>query len=174
MKANITLELTKEDLSYELEKLISEIASEEIRNMVKEKVDLMVEQEIKRIIAPIVDSYLENAQVGREYVPYNDSTPTRRHVDDYIKKILMNYLDEPCYVYSRDSSELSKRYWKSSEGGERTTRAEHWIKDKVREYVDRELFQVIENKINETVKALIPSKEEIDEIIKREIKERLK
>lgn len=171
MKANINLEIGKEDLNYELSNLVSEIASEEIEKMVKAKAAALVEQEIKRIIAPIVDSYLENALVGRSY-GYHSSDPSRRPVDDYIKSILIKYLDEPCYLYSKTSSKLSERYRPSSSGGTSTTRAEYWIQDKTRRFVDEELFVKMENKIKETVSAVTPSEDEIQEIIKREIKEK--
>lgn len=167
MKANISLEISKEDLNHELENLISEIASEQVEKLVKEKAESMIEQEVKRIIAPIVDSYLQTVIVGEEYRSYHSDKPPRTDVDTYIKRTLQKYLDEPCYRYSESSNTLSGRYMPSS--GDRTTRAEYWIMDKVKEYADTELFQKIDNRIEETVKSVIPNEEEIQEIIKREI-----
>lgn len=169
MKANITLEIDKEDLNYELEKLVSNIASEQIEKLVKEKAAEMVEQEVKRIIAPIVDSYLQTVVVGEEYKSYHSNKPPRTDVDTYIKRTLQNYLDEPCYRYSKTASKMSEKYMPSSSRGDQTTRAEYWIMDKVREYADSELFQKIDVKITETIKAIVPSQDEIQEIIKREI-----
>ncbi|MEK5524112.1 hypothetical protein [Heyndrickxia sp. FSL W8-0423] len=169
MKANISLEIGKEDLEYELQNLVSQIASEEIERMVKQQAQEMVKEEVKKIISPIVDDYLKTVIVGEEYQSYHSSKPPRLEVDKYIKRVLQDYLDEPCYKFSRDSSKLSEKYRPSSSGGDRTTRAEHWINDKVKQYVDKELFQKIENRIEETVKAVTPNEEEIQEIIKREI-----
>ncbi|CAM4018363.1 hypothetical protein [Mesobacillus zeae] len=169
MKANINLEISKEDLNYELENLVSQIASEQIGKLVKEKAESMVEQEVKRIIAPIVDSYLQTIIVGEEDFSYHCTKPRRTDVDTYIKKTLQKYLDEPCYKYSKTSNTLSGRYMKSSPSGDKTTRAEHWIMDKTREYADNELFQKIDKRVEETVKSVIPNEEEIQEIIKREI-----
>lgn len=167
MKANINLEIGKEDLNYELENLVSQIASEQIEKLVKEKAESMVEQEVKRIIAPIVDSYLQTIIVGEEHLSYHSTKPRRTDVDTYIKRTLQKYLDEPCYKYSKTSNTLSGRYMPSS--GDKTTRAEHWIMDKVREYADNELFQKIDKRVEETVKSVIPNDEEIQAIIKREI-----
>lgn len=170
MKANINLEISKEDLNYELENLVAEIASEQIEKMVREKAESMVEQEVKRIIAPIVDSYLQTVIVGEEYQSHHSNKPPRTNVDTYIQRTLQKYLDEPCYRYSKSSSELSERYKPSS--GDKTTRAEYWIMDKVREYADNELFQKIDKRVEETVKSVIPNEQEIQEIIKREIQEK--
>jgi hypothetical protein len=169
MKANITLEIRKEDLEYELRDLISEIASEEIKVMVRKQAQEMVREEVKKIISPIVDSYLQTAIVGEEYWSHHSNKPPRMEVDKYIKRTLQDYLDEPCYRYSKTSTKLSEKYMPSSSGGDRTTRAEHWILDKVREYADKELFLKIENKVTETVKSVIPNDDDIQEIIKRQI-----
>lgn len=174
MKANISLEIDKDDLNYELEKVVSDIASEQVEKMVKEKASAMVEEEVKRIIAPIVDSYLKTVIVGEEHRSYHSDKPPRTEVDNYIKRTLQKYLDEPCYRYSKTASKMSEKYRPSSSGGDKTTRAEYWIMDKVREYADSELFQKIDVKISETIKAIVPSQEEIQEIIKREIQEKFK
>lgn len=169
LKANINLELSKEDLNYELQNLVSEIATEQIKKMVKKEAESMVKQEVKRIISPIVDSYLENALVGREYISYHSNDISRRNVDEYIKSIIVSYLDEPVYVYSKNSSELSKRYWKSSDNSDKT-RAERWVNEKAKEFIDNGLFKNIESEIEDIVKSLTPSEEEIQEIIKREVR----
>lgn len=170
MKANVVLEIEKEDLNYELKELISEIASTEIRKMVKETAQRLVEEEVKSIISPIVNSYLEEAVVGREYTSAYDRIPNRRDVDKYIKTVLMNYLDEPCYLYSKSSNKLAERYTPSSQGGEKTTRAEHWIMDKTRKYAETELFAVLDEMLKEVASKIIPSEERIQEIIKAELK----
>jgi hypothetical protein len=172
MKANISLEISKEDLNYELENLVSEIASEHIGKLVKDKAESMVEHEVKRIIAPIVDSYLKTVIVGEEHRSYHSDKPPRTDVDTYIKRTLQKYLDEPCYHYSKTASKLSEKYRPSSSGGTNTTRAEYWIMDKVREYADKELFQKIDARIAETVTAILPSEDEIQKIIRREIQEK--
>lgn len=172
MKANINLEIDKEDLNYELRNLVEEIAADEIEKLVKTHAEQMVKEEVKRIISPIVDSYLESADVGREY-SYHSDVVSRRNVDEYIKTIIIRYLDEPVYLYSRSSSKLSERYNKSSEKSE-ATRSERWVNEKAREFVDKELFVKLENRIDEVVKSLVPSEEKINEIIKNELHEKFK
>ncbi|EQB35027.1 hypothetical protein M948_18145 [Virgibacillus sp. CM-4] len=168
MKANINLEINKEDLNYELECLVSEVASDQVEKMVREQATEMVREEVEKIISPIVDSYLKTAIVGEEYKSFHSDKPPRTEVDQYIKRTLQNYLDEPCFVFDKNSNKLSKKYMKSSDG-DRTTRAEHWIMDKAREYADKELFSKIDSQIEETIKSVIPTGEQIQEIIKQEI-----
>lgn len=170
MHARIDLEIDKEDLNYELQKLVAEIASEEITMMVKETAQKLVEEEVKRIIAPIVDSYLENAVVGREYTSHYDRFPNRREVDKYIKAVLMNYLDEPVYLYSESSTKLSERYMPSSKGGGKTTRAESWIIDKTKKYAETEIFGRIDERLQEVAKQIIPNEERMQAIIQAELK----
>ncbi|PAD84975.1 hypothetical protein CHH57_02025 [Niallia circulans] len=172
MKANINLEIDKEDLNYELRSLVEEIAADEIRKLVKAHAEQMVKEEVKKIIAPIVDSFLETAEVGREY-SYHSNAVSRRNVDEYVKTIIIRYLDEPVYLYSRSSSKLSERYNKSSEKSE-ATRSERWVNEKAREFVDKELFVKLEKRIEEVVKSLVPSEELINEIIKKEIQMRFR
>lgn len=169
MKANVNLEIDKEDLNYELKELIAEIASNEITRMVRETAQKLVEDEVKRIIAPIVDKYLENALVGRNY-NYHERNISERPVDDYIAIVMRKYLDEPVYHYSKTSNELSKKYMPSSSGGEKKTRAEQWVTEKAQQYVDKELFPILEQHLNEIASSIIPSDERIQEIIKAEMK----
>ncbi|GGJ48883.1 hypothetical protein [Virgibacillus salexigens] len=169
MKANINLEINKEDLNYELECLVSEVASEQVEKMVREQATEMVREEVEKIISPIVDSYLKTAIVGEEYKSIHSDKPPRTEVDRYIKRTLQNYLDEPCFVFAKNSNKLSEKYMKSGSGGTKTTRAEHWIIDKTREYADKELFSKIDSQIEETIKSVIPTGEQIQEIIKQEI-----
>ncbi|MCC2250056.1 hypothetical protein JUJ52_08760 [Virgibacillus sp. AGTR] len=169
MKANINLEINKEDLNYELECLVSKVASEQVKKMVREQATDMVREEVEKIIAPIVDSYLKTAIVGEEYKPIHSDKPPRTEVDKYIKRTLQNYLDEPCFRYSNTASKLGEKYMPSSSGGTKTTRAEYWIMDKAREYADKELFSKIDSQIEETIKSVIPTGEQIQEMIKQEI-----
>jgi hypothetical protein len=171
MKANITLELSKDDLNYELENLISEIASDQINSMVRKTAEELVRKEVQRIIAPIVDNYLETALVGREY-EYHGSHITRRPVDEFIKRVIIDYLDEPCYVYDDKSSKLHEKYNTSSHGGSKTTRAELWVIEKARKYTKEELFGELDKNIENKLKTLLPTKDEINEIIKSRLAEK--
>ncbi|MBB6731915.1 hypothetical protein [Cohnella zeiphila] len=169
MNASINIGIESEELSYYLKEVISDIASEEIRKMVKQQAEEMVRQEITRIVAPIVDSYLETAIVGREHFSAHDRFTSRREVDKFIKAIIMNYLDEPVYHYSKSDNTISGRYAHSASSG-RETRAELWIHEKARKFVDTELFDKLESRLNEVAKKLIPSDEKMQEIIKQEVK----
>lgn len=173
MKASIELEIGREELNYELQNLVSQIASDEIKSMVKYKGEPLVEEELKQVISPIVDDYLKSAIVGKEHLSYHSTSIRQTDVDTYIKRTLQKYLDEPCYMYSKESTTLSGRYNKSSDKSS-MTRAEYWIRDKVREYADKELYSYIDKKIEDVVKSVIPSNDEIEEIIKREIQNKFK
>lgn len=170
MKANINLELNKEDLNYELQQLIAVTAQEEITNMVRETAKQLVEEEVKKIIAPIVDSYLKNAIVGHPY-EYNSDHIPQCEVNQFIERTLKRYLDEPCYLYSSSSNILSERYKHSS--GDRTTRAELWITDKVKEYADKEIYTKVNKIIQDAIAKLTPSEEQLNEIIKKEIAKKI-
>lgn len=164
MKANISLELTKEDLEYEVQNLISEIAKNEIKNIVRSKADQMIEEELKDKISPIVEAYLENAKIKYD--------SRDRNIDTYISGIIKDYLDEKVYVYSKSSDKLSEVYKKSSDNSGKSTRASMWVTKKAIESVDTYFYEEIQNLVEEKVKQIAPTKEEIEEIIKREIKER--
>lgn len=168
MEANINLKIDKDDLSYELKELVSEIASEEIRRMVKAVAEKMVRDEVQKVIQPIVDSYLETAQVGREHISYHDKGPSRGEVDKYIKRIIQDYLDEPAYLYSETSEKLSHKYAISSGHGNKT-RAEMWVIDKSRKYVETELFGKMEESLQLIAKKILPSEEKINEIIQNRV-----
>lgn len=133
--------------------------------MVKETAQKLVKEEVKRIVAPIVDSYLETAQVGREHISYHDKGPSRRDADKYIRSVIMSYLDEPVYLYSKTSEKLSERYAISSSSGNKT-RAELWVIEKAKSILEAEVFE----KINLIAKRVLPNEERIQEIIKAELK----
>ena len=170
MKGNIQLEISTEELHYELQSFIEKIARNEVTRLVEETAKSMVESEVKKIVAPIVDKYLETALVGREYEYHEREQITKRPVDDFIVSVLKKYLDEPVYHYSKTSNELSKKYMPSSRGGEKKTRAEQWVTSKAQEYVDSELFPQMEQEMNLIIKKIVPDKDQIQEIIKAEMR----
>lgn len=170
MKANMQVEIDSEEISYYLKSVIQDIASKEIKQMVKSHAEEMVKEEVKRIISPIVDSYLETAMVGREHLSYHDTDVSRRNIDDYIAAIMKRYLDEPVYLYSKSSSELSKRYNKDSHNHGSRTRADYWVIEKVKQFADTELYGKIEKNIESVIASVIPNEDKIREMIKEEIK----
>lgn len=170
MKANVTLEIDKEDLNYELRELVRELAGEEVRRMVKAQAQSMVEEEVKRIVAPIVDEYLRDAEVGREHISYHDKGPRRGNVDAFIKRIIKDYLDEPVYVYSKLSEKISERYHiTSSKSMSDKTRAELWVIQKSIEFVDKNVFPALEERIKKVAEVIVPSEEKIQELIRAEV-----
>ncbi|WP_211750103.1 hypothetical protein [Paenibacillus sp. Marseille-Q4541] len=171
MKANVNLEIDKDDLSYELNALVREVAEEEIRKMVKQQAEALVKEEIKRIIAPIVDEYLQDAQVGREHISYHDKGPSRRNIDDFIKRIIKDYLDEPVYLYSKDAERISERYNKSSQPYDKT-RAELWVINKTIKFVDSEVFPALEARLKEVADVIVLNEEQVQEIIKAKVLEK--
>lgn len=169
MKANIEIEIGGEDIGYSLKEVIREIAESEIKQMVRQSAKLMIEEEIKRVISPIVDSYLENAIVGRELGYHQRDGIRQTNVDSYIRSVLKNYLDESTYHYSQTNETLQGRYAVSSQKGD-VTRAERWIVEKVRKYADTELFEKLDKRLKEVAERLIPNEEKMQEIIKAEVK----
>ncbi|MCM3783690.1 hypothetical protein M3231_11965 [Neobacillus mesonae] len=168
MKANVNLEIDKDDLSYELNALVREIAEEEVRKMVKQHAEALVKEEIKRIIAPIVDDYLESAEVGRKHISYHEKGPSRRNIDDFVKRIIKDYLDEPVYLYSKDSEKISEKYNISSQKHDKT-RAELWVINKTIKFVDNEVFPALEARLKEVAEAILPNEKQMQEIIKAEV-----
>lgn len=169
MKAKIDIEIGSEDINYTLKEVIEEIAESEIKQIVRQSAKEIVEQEVKNIIAPIIEKYLENVLVGRKY-EYHNQAPYQTEVDQYIKAVLVKYLDEPSYAYSKTSNKLSERYAPSSSGGNKVTRAELWIIDKTREYAETELFVKLDKKIQDVAGKLIPNEEKMNEMIKENLK----
>ena len=169
MKANIEIEIGSEEITYSLKEVIREIAETEIKQMVRQSAKDMVEIEVKNIIGPIIDKYLADILVGRKY-EYHNQGPYQTEVDKYIKAVLVKYLDEPCYAYSKTSTKLSEKYHPSSQGGDKVTRAEHWIIDKTREYAETVLFVKLDKKIQEVSNKLIPNEEKMNEMIKENLK----
>ena len=170
MKGNIQLEISTDELRYELQSFIEKIAKGEVTRLVAETAKSLVEVEVKKIIAPIVDKHLETALVGRDYEYHEWGQITKRPIDDFIVTVLKKYLDEPVYHYSKNSNELSKKYMPSSRGGEKKTRAEQWVTSKAQEYVDTQLFPEMEQEMNEIIAKIVPNKDQIQEIIKAEIR----
>lgn len=171
MKANINLEIDKEDLNEELRDLVKRIAASEIKEMVKSTAEQMVKEAVSEIVKPIVDEYLEQALVGRLHISHHEKGPNRRPVDDYIKWIITAYLDEPVYRYSDRDNTISGKFARSSSvsSGEKT-RAEMWIIEKARKFADTELFAPLELKLQDVANKIIPSEEKLQEIIKAEVK----
>jgi hypothetical protein len=169
VKANIEIEIGSEEIGYSLKEVIREIAENEIKQMVRQSAKEMVEQEVRNIIAPIIDKYLSDILVGRKY-EYHNQAPYQTEVDKYIKAVLVKYLDEPSYAYSKTSNKLSERYAPSSSGGNKVTRAELWIIDKTREYAETELFVKLDKKIQDVSNRLIPNEEKMNEMIKDNLK----
>jgi hypothetical protein len=169
MEANITMKLDKEDLSYELKELVERLAAEEIQRMVRTEVEQMVKEEARRIVAPIVDSYLEKAMVGSECRSAHDRGPFRSEADVFIKRIIQSYLDEPTYLYSETSNKLSEKYAISSGHGNKT-RAEMWVIEKARKFAETELLGKMNDHIDITLKEIMPSEEHIQSMIKEAVK----
>ncbi|MNW51987.1 hypothetical protein D3C74_294880 [compost metagenome] len=169
MEANITMKLDKEDLSYELRELVEQLATDEIERMVKAEAEQMVKEEVRRIVAPIVDSYLDKAKVGSEIRSAHDRGPFRNEADVFIKRIIQAYLDEEVYLYAKDSEKLSEKYAISSGYGNKT-RAELWVIEKARNYADTELLGKMNEHIDQTLKEIMPSKEQIQAMINEAVK----
>jgi hypothetical protein len=172
MKANINIEIGQSIIIEELREVIQELVEEEIKNMVKTQAQKMVEESVKNIITPIVNDYLKTAIIGRDYV---DRWEVRKkEVDKYIKDVLINYLNEPCYQYNKSTNKLSEKYKPSSQNGDKRTRAEHWVTDIAIKVADEELWQKIERTIQFSINAITPSEEELKNILRKEIQERIK
>lgn len=169
MEANVTMNLGTEELSYELRGVIESIAKDEIKRMVKTEAEQMVKEEVRRIVSPIVDSYLEKAMVGSEVRSAHDRGPFRNEADVFIKRIIQSYLDEPVYLYSKDSDKLSEKYAISSDSGSKT-RAEMWVVEKARKYADTELLGKMHDHIDQTLKEIMPSEEQIQAMINEAVK----
>lgn len=172
MRASMEIELHSDDIQAELKEVIQEIAEEEIRKMVRTQAQEMVKESVTKIIAPIVDEYLKVAIVGHDYC--SNWEVRKADVDKYIKNTLINYLNEPVYLYSKNSNKLSERYMGSSDNGDKRSRAEHWVTDIAQKFANEELWVKLERSIQATINAITPSEDELNNILRKEISERLK
>ena len=62
MKAEIKLEIQKEDILEELSGLVRELAESEITKMIREQAQKMVQKEIDKILHPLVLSVLTDGK----------------------------------------------------------------------------------------------------------------
>lgn len=169
MKSNITVNISVEEIKGVLYEAIEDMCQVKIECMVDEKGNELVEKALGDKIEPIVENYFKNAVIKEKgdysYDYYN------RNADDFILRKLKEYMDEPCYEYSRDSKRLSDKYRKSDHGD--MTRAERWIKDCIKDYMDNEFAPKVNEKVTKILDTYFPTNQKIKELIKEEINKKL-
>lgn len=165
MKAEIKLEIGKEDLIYELKELVRELAETEIKKMIREQANEMVKEEIDKILHPLVLKVLTE-----EKFDFNSGYHSYTHkasLDEKLKNMTIAYLNRPSYLYSRDKRKPSERYSESSSGGEKTALINHIVSDEIRLFVDTEFVP----KVKEMIEALVTDKKKIEEALKEQTRQ---
>lgn len=164
MKAEIKLEIEKEDLNQELKNLVKKTAQDELKKMINEQAKEMVKEEINKILHPLV---LQQLTEGEFY--FNDSYlyGNTQTIDDKIKGMVTKYLNTSNYLYSKSGKTPSEKYMPSSSGGEKTSLISHIVSDSVRDYVDTEFAPKVREMINE----IVQDKDKLQAVLKEQAKE---
>lgn len=165
MKAEIKLDIDKEDLSYELKELVRELAEGEIKKMIKELANEMVKQEIDKILQPLVLKVLteDKFEFNSGYHSYTHQAT----LDEKLKNMTIAYLNRPSYLYSKDKRKPSERYSASSSGGESTALINHIVSDEIRLFVDTEFVP----KVKEMIESLVTDKKKIEDALKEQTRQ---
>jgi hypothetical protein len=165
MKAEIKLEIDKEDLTYELKELVKELAETEIKKMIRELANEMVKEEIDKILHPLVLKVLteDKFDFNSGYMSFSHKAT----LDEKLKNMTIAYLNRPSYLYSRDKRKPSERYSASSSGGENTALINHIVSDEIRLFVDTEFVP----KVKEMIESLVTDKKKIEDILKEQTRQ---
>lgn len=165
MKAEIKLEIQKEDILEELSGLVRELAESEITKMIREQAKKMVQKEIDKILHPLVLSVLTDGKFdfNSGYRDYKN----KYSLDEKLKSITISYLNQPSYLYSKDKRIPSERYMKSSTGGEDTSLINHIVSDEIRLFVDTEFAP----KVKQMVELFVTDKEKIEATLKEQTRQ---
>jgi hypothetical protein len=165
MKAEIKLDINKEDLTYELKELIRELSETEIKKMIREQANEMVRNEIDKILNPLVLRVLteEKFDFNTGYHNYTNKAT----LDDKLRSMTISYLNRPSYLYSREKRNPSERYASSSSGGESTALINHIVSDEIKLFVDTEFVP----KVKEMINSLVTDKKKIEDTLKEQTRQ---
>lgn len=164
MNAKIELEITKEDLNYELESLIEQTCKAEITKLINEKAKEMVGAEIDKILQPLVLSVLTENKF--EFESGYNGYIHKATLDDKLKSLVVKYLDRPTYAYSQTSQKPSERYKPSDSGKPLLNRL---VDDRIIAYIDDQFIP----KIKPIVDSFLNEKNELEEVLKNKTRELL-
>jgi len=169
MEAKVELKIDKEDLSYELKELVSEIATPTIKKMLVQEALPMVKNEIDKILEPLVISTLKDEQLmfgNLDY--YGGYDPKLSNLDKRVGAFIKGFLNKTVYKYNDTSREPSKRYMTSSSNSDDTL-ISCIVKDAIKEFISNEFKPMVV----EMVKDFVTNKEEMEKIYKNEAKKLL-
>lgn len=163
MNGKLELSITPEDLQYEIQQLVESIAADEIRKLVKQTAAELVRKEVGKILEPLVVSVLTD-----EKFDFQTGWHSYKHKADLegrIKRYVIDFLDQPCYLYSSSSSKPSERLRASSSNSE-MSRLEHFMRFAIEKYFDEH----INKKMELLVKKYVIEKSNLQEIAKNQMK----
>jgi hypothetical protein len=137
---------------------------EEITKLANSIASDLVRKEVNKILEPLVIHVLteEKFQFQHRYFA------GERKIDDKLKYLIKEYLDEPVYLYSKDSSKPSKRYHRGSSNSY-PSRLESFLSFSIERYVDEHIMKKTDSLVSE----YIQDKSELEEIAKTKMKELL-
>jgi len=165
MKADIKLEIEKEDLNQELKSIVKKLVSEELKTMIKEQASKMIKDEINKILHPLVIQQLTEGHFDFNN-SYYSMADNKRTIDDKVKSMVVKYLNTPNYLYSKTAKFPSERYMVSSSIGNQPLIC-HIISDSINDYVDTEFAP----KVREMITEIIQDKDKLQSILKEQAKE---
>lgn len=164
MKAKVELEISKEDLEYELKELVSETAKPDIKKMIKTHAQPLIEAEVDKVLLPMVASVLTNEDLTFNY-GYHDY-PNDDKLKNRVESFTKQFLNKSVYLYSKTSTKPSDRYKSSNHGN---TLIHSIVFDCIKEYIDEEF----KPQVSEMVKTFMTNKKEMEILFKEQAKKLL-
>ena len=161
MKANVEVEIYEEELQEALNKSVSDSVQEELRKMVREQAKTAIQQQISLFLEPLVCSVLMNEKF--EYDNGYRYSNTKIKLQEHVKRLVVGYLDEPCFLYSSSSKKPSERCKRIERG---TPRLHLFIEQSVKDYFDEHVTSTLKTKI----KHLLDNKKELQSIANEQLK----
>jgi hypothetical protein len=174
MKADLRISVPSSDIKECIKEVVEEIAERNILSEVKSVTKKQTEEKLKELLEPTIIERINKVLVGREYPSRYGNGFYKDEVEKVVGVAIKRYLDESVYHYSKTSNELSRKYMPSSSGGSDKTRAEWWILNMIEKNMEEVVFEYLDKKINKMITEMVPSKEEIENAIKKEIESKLK
>jgi hypothetical protein len=165
-----TIEFTDSEILYELREVIKELFENKIESLIDDKANKIIEEEVENKLHPIIEKSLNNEKFIEHHGWRNDYTGEKT-IDEIVKQVVSNYLNDRVYLYSRTSDTPSERYAKtSSSNTDNPTRLEMFLIYCIERYIDKNIADKMEN----ITKSFIEQRGDILKVAKEQMQELLR
>lgn len=158
MKGIIEVDFSSEDVRNTLYEVIEDMVAGQMPGLVREVAAPRIEAEITKIIKPVVQQILtkQKFKFGRSTYGFQETLEQR------LRTAVVEYLDQPCFVYSGTSALPSERLMKSAEG---KSRLEHFMDFALESYFNEH----IEARAAELIDRLALDEKRLNEMIRKQL-----